>query len=385
MTTLTYATVKGKFIATVFDGIDPDTEPDQVAMTGTVVIGASVQLITVGDPDPTTIVMTDMVGTVDQTGVLEFTPTGSSTAQDLKIVASNNPLTNPTNFTYTATFHLQLNGVDVPIPSFAFSAPAGTVVDLAKARTIQATPGVITVQGPKGDPGMVPLGSKASSAQITVITGAKTGDTWVALDTGHVWSWTGTNWVDLGSWVGPKGDPGAPGAPGSPGSPGAPGATPVIITTSATSRAVGTGSRTFTVASGLAFAAGQWVQAVRTSDPTQWMAGYVTSYSGTTLIFTASASQGTGTFTDWTISLAAPYIAIDYTTIYNAIGVIRIEYTGTAWPVLNTELAARGVDSTRYVGDIEWYSVGWPDIAPPPSAVPNGKHAWWEEMPTAAP
>lgn len=74
--------------------------------------------------------------------------------------------------------------------------------------------------------------------------------------------------------------------------------------TSATSTAIGTGSKTLTTQTGKQFAAGQWVTVVRASDVNAWMYGQVTSYSGSTLIINVTLINGSGTYTDWTISIA---------------------------------------------------------------------------------
>jgi hypothetical protein len=70
-------------------------------------------------------------------------------------------------------------------------------------------------------------------------------------------------------------------------------------TTSATSNSVGTGSKTWTVGSGLSYVAGDTIVIARTSDATQLMWGTVNSYASTTLTVDVTGSQGSGTFTDW--------------------------------------------------------------------------------------
>jgi hypothetical protein len=77
-----------------------------------------------------------------------------------------------------------------------------------------------------------------------------------------------------------------------------------LSSTSTTSTAVGSGSKTLTTQSGKQYAAGQKVIIARTSDSAIWMYGAVTSYSSTTLIVNVSDYDGSGTYTDWTISVA---------------------------------------------------------------------------------
>lgn len=81
---------------------------------------------------------------------------------------------------------------------------------------------------------------------------------------------------------------------------------PGYAATSTSSQTIGnSGTKTFTVQSGLAYTAGARVRAADASNPsTNWMEGVVSSYSGTTLVFTADKSAGSGTLTNWTINLA---------------------------------------------------------------------------------
>jgi hypothetical protein len=76
--------------------------------------------------------------------------------------------------------------------------------------------------------------------------------------------------------------------------------------TSVTSTATGTGSKTITIQTGKAYSVGQSVIIARTSDPSGVrMGGAITAYnSGTgSLSVQVSIAVGSGTYTDWTISL----------------------------------------------------------------------------------
>jgi len=74
--------------------------------------------------------------------------------------------------------------------------------------------------------------------------------------------------------------------------------------TSTSSIAIGTGSKTFTTQAGKQFAAGQFVLVLSDADPTNYMHGQVTSYSGTTLVVNVTNVGGSGTHTDWSISVS---------------------------------------------------------------------------------
>ena len=74
------------------------------------------------------------------------------------------------------------------------------------------------------------------------------------------------------------------------------------VKASTTSLAIGTGSKAFTVASGLGYVAGQRVRAVSaTGGGANYMEGVIASYSSTTLTVTVDAIGGSGTLADWTI------------------------------------------------------------------------------------
>ena len=74
--------------------------------------------------------------------------------------------------------------------------------------------------------------------------------------------------------------------------------------TSTTSATIGTGAKTFTVQSGKAFAANEWVVIYQTANSANAMLAQITSYSGTSLVVNVTATGGSGTFSAWTIVLA---------------------------------------------------------------------------------
>ena len=76
-----------------------------------------------------------------------------------------------------------------------------------------------------------------------------------------------------------------------------------VVATSTTSNSIGTGSKTFTVQSGLSYTAGAVIY-VWTAANT-WMQGTVTSYSGTSLVLNITTSNGSGTFTSWKFTYAS--------------------------------------------------------------------------------
>jgi hypothetical protein len=73
--------------------------------------------------------------------------------------------------------------------------------------------------------------------------------------------------------------------------------------TSSTSVSFGTGSKTWTTQSGLAYINGSRIRAVETGS-SQWMEGEIISYSGTTLNVSVDLFSGIGTYSTWAFSVA---------------------------------------------------------------------------------
>ncbi|MCZ2397822.1 MAG: hypothetical protein LC100_14930, partial [Chitinophagales bacterium] len=77
--------------------------------------------------------------------------------------------------------------------------------------------------------------------------------------------------------------------------------------TSTTSLTIGTGTKNLTVETGKGFTAGQVIIVAETATPSNYMVGQVTSYSTSTgaLTLNAQTAAGTGTYTNWSISVTA--------------------------------------------------------------------------------
>jgi hypothetical protein len=86
-------------------------------------------------------------------------------------------------------------------------------------------------------------------------------------------------------------------------------ASPNTQATSTTSLAIATGSKNPTIQSGKSFSPSMWVAITSTADGTNWMAGPVTSYSGTSLVVDVQRTGGSGTFTSWTVVGIQPMIS----------------------------------------------------------------------------
>jgi hypothetical protein len=79
-------------------------------------------------------------------------------------------------------------------------------------------------------------------------------------------------------------------------------APPAYGGTSATSFAIGTGSKAFTTQAGLAYSDGARVRASSAGSPGNWMEG-VATYAGTTLTIAVDRTAGSGTFADWNFNI----------------------------------------------------------------------------------
>lgn len=74
--------------------------------------------------------------------------------------------------------------------------------------------------------------------------------------------------------------------------------------TSATSLSIGTGTKTFTTQAGLAYVVGTRVRITSTGTAGTWMEGSLTAYSGTSMTVSVDRTAGTGSHSDWALSLA---------------------------------------------------------------------------------
>ncbi len=89
---------------------------------------------------------------------------------------------------------------------------------------------------------------------------------------------------------------------------GATGPAPTLAGTSSTSTTIPTppSSKTFTTQAGMSLSAGQFLVISSNANPANYMHCQITSYSGTSLVVNVLDVGGSGTFTDWNISLSGP-------------------------------------------------------------------------------
>lgn len=97
---------------------------------------------------------------------------------------------------------------------------------------------------------------------------------------------------------------------------------PGTSATSTTSTAIGTGSKTVTIQTGKAFSVGQTVVLASAANVANQMIGQITAHnSGTgSLTVNVSATGGSGTYTDWVVSLAAALAGVGNHAVFVTTG-----------------------------------------------------------------
>lgn len=237
-TPITYGTVTGRFVQAILDGPDADDNPDSQPISGTVTFTPSVPAVLVGAGTvPTTVLGAPIAVTLDADG--------SFTA---KLVATDNPDTRPTGWTYEAKFTFD----STSYKAFSLSVPAGSITDLTLAAPTPSTPGTVTIVNEQTRLAAEAAADRSEGAAARAEAAAERAEAGggtggggtgapgksayeIAVAAGFVG--TEAQWLaslkgpagakgDAGSKgdAGPKGDRGEPGAPGTPGAPGEAGA-----------------------------------------------------------------------------------------------------------------------------------------------------------------
>lgn len=129
-----------------------------------------------------------------------------------------------------------------------------------------------------------------------------------------------------------------------------------LIGTSTTSNTIGTGTKSFTTQTGLDLAVGGFINVAETSTPANYMHGQVTSYNSATgaAVFNILDSGGTGTHSDWTISVSGPAgpagsltsVGVSTNASYLTVGSSPLTSNGTITVNKTTGLAANQIIAT---------------------------------------
>lgn len=137
---LTYGKIVGRFLAAVGDGTDTDLYPDEVPLSGTVTFtpSASTIVIATATPDPVTVFPNPITATLDSAGYI----TDPSGNRGIYLIATDNPATSPTNFTYNVSIKVALgNGAPYSATSKDIAVAAGSITDLINAVSVPASGG----------------------------------------------------------------------------------------------------------------------------------------------------------------------------------------------------------------------------------------------------
>lgn len=204
---LSYGTVTGRFILAYADSADSGLEPDAIPAAGSVFFTASPIFIKDATANPAAVTVLPAVAeaTLDEDGYI------SAYAGTLGIVllATDDPQGNPVDWTWRADFRLtDQAGTPIAIPSFSFSLPSGSTVDLTSLAPVPAANGTFYITGPRGTDFVV-RGTVASEANLPA-TGNVDNQGYITEDTGHLWIWLqdDAEWFDNGEFRGPGVAPG---------------------------------------------------------------------------------------------------------------------------------------------------------------------------------
>lgn len=142
---LKFGMVTGRLVATIADSAgDMDRDPDVQPLTGGVTFtpAASALLLPGALPDPATALPMPITATLDDKGYLSH-----SGVRGVRLVASVNNATNPSDFTYKVSFSLKLGTLSVQYPAFDITVPADGVVDLTTVAPVPRATGTPMIQG----------------------------------------------------------------------------------------------------------------------------------------------------------------------------------------------------------------------------------------------
>lgn len=218
---VSYGTVVGRFLLAYADGVDSDQFPDGVPAKGTILFtpapanikdtSAMVGLVLT----PVTFMPATIQCSLDDEGYL----LGSDGERGVRLVATDDPDLNPTDWTWQVDYRLtDQDGVAVRgIPTHDIEVPGGEVTDLTLVAPIAGSDGTWYIQGPQGPRGI--RGRFTSSDTPPVFGGEEepltTGDAWFNITTGKLYVYYDSSWVEAyGNIAGLQGIQGIQGEPG---------------------------------------------------------------------------------------------------------------------------------------------------------------------------
>lgn len=145
-----YGTVTGRFLLGYADGVDSNLFPDGAPAKGTVLFTPSAEYLKnlTALPAPVTILPATIECNLDSEGYL----LGSDNTRGVRLVATDDPDNNPTQWTWRVDLRLT-DQADVPVRGlarFSFELPSNTTVDLAALAPVPSADGTFYLVGPRG-------------------------------------------------------------------------------------------------------------------------------------------------------------------------------------------------------------------------------------------
>lgn len=144
--TLQYGTVTGRYLAAVADTIwDEDTLPDEKPMTGTVIFSPNVSSLLLADSSnggPATIALHPITASLDAEGYLYH-----NGSRGVTLIASDNPFTNPSDFTWSVTPVLSYENVQLRLGTWNIRVSSTGINDLTTLAPVPGTSGTAITRG----------------------------------------------------------------------------------------------------------------------------------------------------------------------------------------------------------------------------------------------
>lgn len=204
---VSYGTVIGRFLLAYADTNDTGPAPDATPAKGSIFFTPSAPVLKNIDASPAavTILPATVQASLDDNGYLRsFTGTSGT---GIRLIATDDDSNNPFNWSWRVEFRLtDQGGAPVAIPSFSFSLPSNSTVDLTEVSPVTESNGVTYISGPRGLPGKG-LRIDGSVADASFLPeGNEVDQSYVTEDTGHLWIWNTENWIDVGPFEGTPGE-----------------------------------------------------------------------------------------------------------------------------------------------------------------------------------
>jgi len=131
---------------------------------------------------------------------------------------------------------------------------------------------------------------------------------------------------------------------------------PGTSATSATSLSCTPGTKSLTIQTGKAYSVGQFVMIANTPTPTNYLSGQIITYDASTGEMTvfASTTGGSGTYTDWTISLSPSMAAIGMPSLVVVTATTATAIANRHYLLTNAAASAVTLPTAPGEGDTIW-------------------------------